>query len=152
MERTPVDGQKCASGTTWGAPRELGVPHTGLSKAAHASVPTCRPLQPLSTARRCLENPSPRKYHGCAPGGTQCLTGTCSLARRPLRLTGATRRCLNLGSYNYLGFAAADEYCTPRVLDTMRRLGWSMCSSRTDAGQLLKIQIPLQLYDSRYGI
>ena len=72
--------------------------------------------------------------------GALCLTATCALSRRPLRLTGATRRCLNLGSYNYLGFAAADEYCTPRVLDTMRRLGWSMCSSRTDAGQPLKLK------------
>ena len=26
-----------------------------------------------------------------------------------------TRRCINLGSYNYLGFAAADEYCTDKV-------------------------------------
>jgi hypothetical protein len=32
-----------------------------------------------------------------------------------LRCTAATRRCLNLGSYNYLGFAAADPYCTQRV-------------------------------------
>ena len=95
-------------------------------------------LQPLSTAGRCLGNLSACKCkcHGCVPGGAQCQTTTCSLARRPLRLTGATRRCLNLGSYNYLGFAAADEYCTPRVLDTMRQLGWSMCSSRTDAGQV----------------
>lgn len=57
-----------------------------------------------------------------------------SFRRRALRLTGMKRRCLNLGSYNYLGFAAADEYCTPRVLTTMRELGWSMCSSRIDAG------------------
>jgi hypothetical protein len=34
---------------------------------------------------------------------------------RRLRCTDATRRCLNLGSYNYLGFAAADPYCTQRV-------------------------------------
>lgn len=53
---------------------------------------------------------------------------------RPLLLTGNVKRCLNLGSYNYLGFAAADEYCTPRVLDTMAKLGWGMCSSRVDAG------------------
>lgn len=53
---------------------------------------------------------------------------------RPLTLTGRVRRCLNLGSYNYLGFAASDEYCTPRVLDTMNSYGWAMCSSRLDAG------------------
>jgi hypothetical protein len=32
-----------------------------------------------------------------------------------LRRTERTRTCLNLGSYNYLGFAAADPYCTQRV-------------------------------------
>lgn len=32
-----------------------------------------------------------------------------------LKATSTTRRCLNLGSYNYLGFAAADPYCTQRV-------------------------------------
>lgn len=31
------------------------------------------------------------------------------------KTTATTRRCLNLGSYNYLGFAADDPYCTPRV-------------------------------------
>ena len=49
-------------------------------------------------------------------------------------LTGANRRCLNLGSYNYLGFAAADEYCTPRVISTMHSSGWTTCSSRLDGG------------------
>ena len=31
------------------------------------------------------------------------------------KTTATTRRCLNLGSYNYLGFAADDPYCTQRV-------------------------------------
>eukprot|EP00879_Flechtneria_rotunda_P019453 GHRR01020432.1.p1 GENE.GHRR01020432.1~~GHRR01020432.1.p1 ORF type:complete len:525 (+),score=158.05 GHRR01020432.1:357-1931(+) len=51
-----------------------------------------------------------------------------------LQLTGRTMRCLNLGSYNYLGFAAADEYCTPRVLQALQDWGVSTCSSRTEAG------------------
>lgn len=51
-----------------------------------------------------------------------------------LNFTGTTRRCLNLGSYNYLGFAAADEYCTPRVQDSLNELGISTCSARSDAG------------------
>jgi hypothetical protein len=55
-------------------------------------------------------------------------------SRRPLQLTGAVKRCLNLGSYNYLGFAAADDYCTPRVLTCVRDLGWSSCGSRDAAG------------------
>jgi len=59
--------------------------------------------------------------------------GSCSM-RTELAVTGRTRRCLNLGSYNYLGFAAADEYCTPRVLDTLGEWGMSTCSSRTEGG------------------
>lgn len=35
--------------------------------------------------------------------------------KKALEFTGEVKRCLNLGSYNYLGFAAADEYCTARV-------------------------------------
>lgn len=55
---------------------------------------------------------------------------------RPLEVTEKTQRCLNLGSYNYLGFAAADEHCTPRVLDALKEYGCSMCSSRIAAGEL----------------
>lgn len=56
--------------------------------------------------------------------------------QNPLDLTGNTIRCLNLGSYNYLGFAADDAYCTPRVNAAMRTYGWGSCSSRSDAGTL----------------
>ncbi|KAK9829134.1 hypothetical protein WJX72_004074 [[Myrmecia] bisecta] len=54
--------------------------------------------------------------------------------QKPLLLTGEKKRCFNLGSYNYLGFAASDKYCTPRVLQSLTDYGWSMCSSRTEAG------------------
>lgn len=54
--------------------------------------------------------------------------------QKPLLLTGNAQRCLNLGSYNYLGFAAQDEYCTPRVEDVLDSLGWAGCSARADAG------------------
>ena len=46
-------------------------------------------------------------------------------------------RCLNLGSYNYLGFAAADEYCTPRVIETLNRFSPSTCSPRVDGGMCI---------------
>eukprot|EP00250_Pteridium_aquilinum_P004103 c14339_g1_i1 orf=205-1662(+) len=48
--------------------------------------------------------------------------------------TEKTRTCLNLGSYNYLGFAASDEYCTPRVIQSLRNFAQSTCSSRVDGG------------------
>ncbi|TQD94313.1 hypothetical protein C1H46_020127 [Malus baccata] len=40
---------------------------------------------------------------------------------KTLKLTKKTSRCLNLGSYNYLGFAASDEYCTPRAVETLKK-------------------------------
>ena len=48
--------------------------------------------------------------------------------------TGRTVRCLNLGSYNYLGFAANDAYCTPRVSQSLRDFGPSACSPAADCG------------------
>ncbi|PWZ07052.1 Long chain base biosynthesis protein 2a [Zea mays] len=45
------------------------------------------------------------------------LVSYCDFHRR----TSNTTRCLNLGSYNYLGFAAADEYCTPRVIESLKK-------------------------------
>eukprot|EP00887_Chlorella_sp_A99_P007416 scaffold2.g7416.t1 len=54
--------------------------------------------------------------------------------QKPLELTGRALTCLNLGSYNYLGFAAQDPYCTPRVEEALDKLGWGACSSRADAG------------------
>ncbi|ERM96202.1 hypothetical protein AMTRI_Chr09g14700 [Amborella trichopoda] len=48
--------------------------------------------------------------------------------------TSKTRRCLNLGSYNYLGFASSDEYCTPRAIESLKRYSPSTCSNRVDAG------------------
>lgn len=58
---------------------------------------------------------------------------------------GTKQHCLNLSSYNYLGFAASDAYCTPRVQATTRELGVSSCSSRTDAGEGGRTQSGIQL-------
>ncbi|KAJ6688436.1 LONG CHAIN BASE BIOSYNTHESIS 2A-LIKE PROTEIN [Salix koriyanagi] len=51
---------------------------------------------------------------------------------KTMRRTSKVTRCLNLGSYNYLGFAAADEFCTPRVIETLNRFSPSTCSPRVD--------------------
>jgi serine palmitoyltransferase len=62
------------------------------------------------------------------------------LERTPVRgqaaldLTGQKIRALNLGSYNYLGFAAADPYCTPRVQAVLASQGWAVPGTRADAG------------------
>ncbi|RRT66025.1 hypothetical protein B296_00032310 [Ensete ventricosum] len=49
--------------------------------------------------------------------------------------TSTASRCLNLGSYNYLGFAAGDEYCTPRVIESLKKYAPTACSARADAGR-----------------
>ncbi|KAG2594028.1 long chain base biosynthesis protein 2d isoform X2 [Panicum virgatum] len=51
---------------------------------------------------------------------------------KTLHRTAKTSKCLNLGSYNYLGFAAADEYCTPRVIESLKKYSASTCSVRVD--------------------
>ncbi|KAM7254003.1 hypothetical protein ACFE04_027371 [Oxalis oulophora] len=48
--------------------------------------------------------------------------------------TSKVTRCLNLGSYNYLGFAAADEFCTPRAIETLKKYSASTCSTRVEGG------------------
>ncbi|KAF4346279.1 hypothetical protein G4B88_018653 [Cannabis sativa] len=53
---------------------------------------------------------------------------------KTLNRTSNTTKCLNLGSYNYLGFAASDEYCTPRVIESLKKYSPSTCSSRVDGG------------------
>ncbi|CAL9117920.1 unnamed protein product [Musa textilis] len=53
---------------------------------------------------------------------------------KTLHRTSNTTKCLNLGSYNYLGFAAADEYCTPHVIDSLKKYSCSTCSVRVDGG------------------
>ena len=59
---------------------------------------------------------------------------TCSLTENK-------RTCLNLGSYNYLGFAASDEYCTPRVIESLQKFSQSTCSSRADGGKSCNVGI-----------
>ncbi|OAY52541.1 long chain base biosynthesis protein 2a isoform X1 [Manihot esculenta] len=53
---------------------------------------------------------------------------------KTLKRTTNISRCLNLASYNYLGFAAADEYCMPRVIESLKKYCPSTCSSRVDGG------------------
>eukprot|EP01102_Stenamoeba_stenopodia_P004283 TRINITY_DN14607_c0_g1_i1.p1 TRINITY_DN14607_c0_g1~~TRINITY_DN14607_c0_g1_i1.p1 ORF type:complete len:509 (-),score=107.00 TRINITY_DN14607_c0_g1_i1:388-1914(-) len=49
-----------------------------------------------------------------------------------LELTGTTTKLLNLGSYNYLGFA--DGKCTPQCLETLSQYGVSTTTTRVGAG------------------
>jgi serine palmitoyltransferase len=52
-----------------------------------------------------------------------------------MHVTGKSTRCLNLGSYNYLGFADDwKESCSKEVVAAVDEWPVSMCSSRMDFG------------------
>lgn len=52
------------------------------------------------------------------------------------RLLGTKRVCLNMASYNYLGFAQSEGPCADAVADTIREVGVSVASTRPDRGTL----------------
>ncbi|KAK9369549.1 pyridoxal phosphate-dependent transferase [Lipomyces kononenkoae] len=53
---------------------------------------------------------------------------------RTFSFTGTTTDCLNLSSYNYLGFAQSEGQCADAAEECIRRYGTSTCSSRAMAG------------------
>lgn len=53
-----------------------------------------------------------------------------------LALTEETQRCLNLSSYNYLGFGGVDEYCTPAAKAAALKYGFNPGAPRTEGGTL----------------
>ncbi|GBB94875.1 hypothetical protein RclHR1_02430016 [Rhizophagus clarus] len=53
---------------------------------------------------------------------------------KTFQLTGTTRDCLNLSSYNYLGFAQSEGPCADAVEQTVRKYGISTCSPRAEVG------------------
>jgi len=60
------------------------------------------------------------------------MTTTNSYLRRSY--TGGKKRCLNLASYNYLGFASGTGAITDEVVDIVKKYGVGCCSSRSDVG------------------
>eukprot|EP00058_Branchiostoma_floridae_P027700 XP_002613191.1 hypothetical protein BRAFLDRAFT_73113 [Branchiostoma floridae] len=52
----------------------------------------------------------------------------------PPRLTGKTRRCVNLGSYNYLGFAENKGPCADAAAEALQQYGAGVCSTRQELG------------------
>ena len=50
----------------------------------------------------------------------------------PYRLTGEERTCINMASYNYLGFGGIDKECTPACESAIRKYGISFGSCRGD--------------------
>lgn len=53
------------------------------------------------------------------------------------RLTGNTTKALNLGSYNYLGFAENVGPCAEAAEEAVKKYGLAGCSSRHEYGECL---------------
>lgn len=53
-----------------------------------------------------------------------------------LRFTGTETKCLNLGSYNYLGFASNDGPCANNSIESIHEYGLASCSSRSEFGSI----------------
>ena len=52
------------------------------------------------------------------------------------KLTGGSTECLNMSSYNYLGYAEIVGACSDDVETTVRRVGMSACATRSETGTL----------------
>ncbi|XP_017772204.1 PREDICTED: serine palmitoyltransferase 2-like [Nicrophorus vespilloides] len=50
------------------------------------------------------------------------------------KFTGEKTKCLNLGSYNYLGFAESEGPCADAAVESIEKYGVSTCSSRQKYG------------------
>ncbi|XP_014259415.1 serine palmitoyltransferase 2 isoform X2 [Cimex lectularius] len=57
--------------------------------------------------------------------------------------TGENRRCLNLGSYNYLGFAENNGKCAEESIQSLKKYGWATCSPCHELGTT-QLQIHLE--------
>lgn len=52
------------------------------------------------------------------------------------RFTGTETKCLNLGSYNYLGFASNEGQCADNSIQSVREYGLACCSPRSELGSV----------------
>lgn len=60
------------------------------------------------------------------------------------RFTGRTiHNAINMGSYNYLGFAENDEDFLKTVADNTSQYGVGVCSTRQEIGEIVVFYLPL---------
>ncbi|XP_076299666.1 serine palmitoyltransferase long chain base subunit [Lasioglossum baleicum] len=52
------------------------------------------------------------------------------------QFTGTTTECINLGSYNYLGFAESTGQCADQSIETLKEFGCASCSARLELGNM----------------
>jgi len=63
--------------------------------------------------------------------------------------SGETRRVINMGSYNYLGFGECEGPCTDSAIEAIHNYGISSCSTRLESG-MHKMQRELENTVSRF--
>lgn len=114
-------------------------------RAKEDPPPVCRGDEDFYTRRMY------HRIHDCwnrpirgAPGGwVEVLMRRFTGRGHELECTGESKECINLGSYNYLGFASPDSECTPHVVEALERYGTSPCGSEA-AGCATKPQRELE--------
>ncbi|XP_014218447.1 serine palmitoyltransferase 2 isoform X2 [Copidosoma floridanum] len=52
------------------------------------------------------------------------------------KFTGTKTECINLGSYNYLGFAESSGLCAQESINALKQYGCAGCSSRLELGSM----------------
>jgi len=72
-----------------------------------------------------------RPINSCPGAKVTCMDRDLS---NKCQLTGETRECINLSSYNYLGFANPNSPTKPFVLDALSKYGVSTASPRNTLG------------------
>ena len=69
----------------------------------------------------------------------------------PFRLTGENRLCINMASYNYLGFGGVDKDCTPACVEAIKKWGISFGTQRADyTGGSSKLHLDLEKEVARF--
>eukprot|EP00455_Lapot_gusevi_P015405 TRINITY_DN1779_c0_g1_i1.p1 TRINITY_DN1779_c0_g1~~TRINITY_DN1779_c0_g1_i1.p1 ORF type:complete len:488 (-),score=149.17 TRINITY_DN1779_c0_g1_i1:50-1513(-) len=69
--------------------------------------------------------------------------------KKMLKPTGKVIRAMNLGSYNYLGFADPDSPCVPPVIESLDKYGVGTASYRTDLGTT-QVHVELEKLVARF--
>jgi serine palmitoyltransferase len=70
------------------------------------------------------------------PGGTVVLKDRITRDNGwSSEFTGTTTECINLGSYNYLGFAQNKGPCAEKAIKAIEKYGIATCSSRREIGE-----------------
>jgi len=62
----------------------------------------------------------------------------------PLVMTGEKSECINLASYNYLGYGGVDPDCTPACIQAVKDFGVSMGGTRAEAEGTCEVHLQLE--------